>query len=162
NIPKMNQGIDYYGIVSFDSKIVDQLKRYLREKESRLVERIFTIIQPVFDEAFPTLMPAGEPSFKLADAVEGIKKRFSLLLESSFNRIPKESVTQMRQELDAILWDYTETLEGCVIEFFQQLSLVNLEKWDDDLMQSVKRIKDILLEHIDEVIWSLKRIKQPL
>jgi hypothetical protein len=156
------RSIDFHGIVSLDKRIVDQLNQYLQEKESRLAQQIYQIIQPVHEPVAPVL-PIGEPSgLKLTEALEVFSKKLRQTSKKNFHQTPMAAPDQVIQNMNSMLWEYTEVLEGCVTELFQQIKQVSIDKWHRSLLQVVQSIKELLVHRIEDLIWVIRRLETSL
>jgi hypothetical protein len=157
------RSIDFHGIVALDRRVVEQLDRYLQEKEGRLAQQILNIIQPLSTENLsPSLPnPATASPIKLAEAVEIFTKRIRLLNKKDFVKAHQDGA-QLIKEINVALWEFNEVLEGCVVELFQQIKQVNLDRWRSSLWHVVQEIKDLLLHRIEDLIWTIRRIESPL
>ena len=72
--------------------------------------------------------------------------------------IPKQAHVQTDQivkKLNRICWEFTEVLEGCVVESFKQVKQVSIDRWHISLAQVVHDIKDILIHYIEDLIWTI-------
>ena len=74
----------------------------------------------------------------------------------------KVSPKLVLKNLNAILWEFTEVLEGCVSELFQQVKQVPIDRWHLSISQVVQNIKDILLHYIENLVWMIHRLEKPL
>lgn len=157
------RSIDFQGIVSLDRTLVDQIEEYLQEKETRLAHQLLESIKA------PTVEVFGKPSIpgvgvhlKLSDAVEGLTRKIRTLSESQIKQLSPDQGEGFIKELNTILWEFTQVLEGCVIELFQQIKLVSIDKWGASLFDVVKSLKESLIHYIDDLIWVIKRLEGPL
>ena len=60
--------------------------------------------------------------------------------------------------VNQIFWEYDEVLEGCVKELFQQLEQLGIEHWNGELSQVMDAIKGLLLQHLEDLLWAVKRM----
>ncbi|MGZ3632953.1 MAG: hypothetical protein ACXWM7_01315 [Parachlamydiaceae bacterium] len=150
--------IDFQGMTSFEKTLVEQLRNYLNEKQS--------FYSHLISESIPTEHNAGSPiltsskAHKLSDGVETFTRKVNQAIVSSTT-----SQTQLQyssQHINRILWDYAELLQGIEIELFQQLEQVGIDQWRPQLIEVVEDIKDILLHHIDDLKWAIKRLETQL
>lgn len=152
--------IDFQGMVDLDQKVVDQLELYLQEKESRLAHQILNMLN-VSNETAPVLPTAGTP-LKLSEAVEGFSKQVRLAIQDSNALFSHENAKRVEKEMNAVLWSFTEVLEGCVVELFQQIRQVPINRWHISLSDVVHTVKDILIHRIEDLIWVVRRLDKPL
>lgn len=153
--------IDFQGIVDLDHKIVGQLEQFLQEKENRLAHQILNVIPSEEEAPNPTLPIAGT-SIKLAEAVEGFNKKVRAIVKSQLNQQTRIKVDQVVRELNAIFWELTEVLEGCVVELFQQVRQVPIDRWHVSIANVVHDVKDVLVHYIEDLIWIIRRLEKPL
>ncbi len=156
------RSIDFRGLSDLDQKIVDQLEQYLHQKETRLAHQILNSIQPTVLETFSPLLPFGGGHLKLSEAVEGFTKKVRLLVQGGTNDIPKDNGERVVKELNEALWEFTEVLEGSVVELFQQIKQVSVDRWHLSISRAVHAIKDMLIHYIEDVIWTIRRLEKPL
>jgi hypothetical protein len=71
---------------------------------------------------------------------------------------PDEWKVRVVHPCNELFWSYVEILESSVTELFQQLTQIPLEKWNVELFQAVADIKVLLLRHIEDATWVLKRL----
>lgn len=155
------RSIDFQGIVHLDSKIIEQLEQFLQEKENRLAHHILNAVEVLPVETSAPLLPAGT-SLKLSEAVEGFGKKVRLLKKEQFNDLPSDKRNLTVKEMNASLWEFTEVLEGCVVELFQQVRQVTLDRWHVSIAHVVHAIKDILIYRIEDAMWAIRRLEKPL
>lgn len=156
------QVIDFRGLIDLDRKIIDQLEQYLKEKEARLSHTILNVFPGGSLESSAPILSGEGTTFKLSDAVEGFTRKARLILQNpkmEDNQTIAENVTK---QLNAGFWEYTEVLESCVIELFQQIKQVNVDKWHLSISEVVNTIQEMLDQRIDDLIWAIRRIEQPL
>lgn len=153
--------INFQGIVSLDRSIVDQMEEYLQEKETRLAHTILNVMQPLPAEAYAPLLPGGH--LKLSDAVEGFSKRVRHFNNKAGPQaVSPENAEKIVREMNIALESFAEVLEGCSIELFQQMRQVNVDHWHVSLFHVVTSIKDMLLHRIEDLIWAVRRLENPL
>lgn len=151
--------IDFYSIVFLDRSVVDQLERYLQEKETRLAHQILNLVPPIPQETFSPMLPGGY--LKLSDAVEGFSKKVRLLTTQN-EMLPSESGEKMTKELNQALGEFAQVLEGCAAELFHQVKQVHVDRWHLSLSQVVTKIKDLLLHRMEELMWTIRRLENPV
>lgn len=156
--------IDFQGIINLDRKITEQLERYLQEKETRLANQILHIFQfePNEVEVFSPTLPLTSGSVKLSEAVEGFSKKVRHIIKNMPAQLTSEEGSRVVKEINQVLWDYTEVLEGCVVELFQQVKQVAIDRWHISISQVVQAIKDMLIHRMDDLIWAIRRLEKPL
>lgn len=154
------QPIDFYGIVTLDRSIIEQIEQYLEEKERRLANQILNSIQTdIVDPAMP-ILPNEDFPLKLADAVEGLTKKIRTLTKKEAGQLGKGD--QFITELNMALWEFTEVLKGCAIELFQQIKQVHIDRWHFSLAEVVHTIEGILIHRIEDVVWAIRRLDKPI
>jgi hypothetical protein len=154
--------IDFQGMIDLDWKVVEQLEQFLQEKETRLAHQILTIVHPQSTESFAPVLPSGS-SLKLSEAVEGVSKKIRSLAKSHENsQKPIDQDKRIMEEVNAALWDYTEVLEGCVVELFQQARQVPIDRWHFSIAHVVQAVKEMLTHRIEDLIWAIRRLEHPL
>lgn len=154
------QVIDFRGIVDLDRHIVDQLENYLKEKEILISQQIINVFPASFDSSARTL-PEGNP-YKLSDAVEIFTRKVRMIIQKKIKDDSNNISEKVTKNLNTFFWEYTEALEGCVTELFQQVRQVNIDKWHLSISEVVHIIQDILMHRIDDLMWAIKRMEQPL
>jgi hypothetical protein len=155
--------IDFQGIIHLDRRVIDSLDQYLQEKETRLAYHILHLMQPIYDEPFKPVLPLeASLILKLSDAVEGLTKQIRQLSKERLNHQPSRNVEQIILEINSALWEWTEVLEGCVIELFQQIKQVNIDRWHRSLSKVVLVVKEMLIHRIDDLMWTIRRLENPL
>lgn len=154
--------IDFQGLVDLDPKVVDELSSYLQERETRLTQQILEVIHPTQIESFNPVLPLTGLHLKLSDAVEGFTKKVRSFVSGAINQMPNDKGQRVSKEVNKALWDYTEVLESSVIELFQQIQQVNVDRWHVSLDEVVHSLKDLLHHHLEELMWAIKRLEKPL
>lgn len=158
------RSIDFQGVMTLDRGVVEQLDHYLMEKESRLAHQILNIISLVpdpSDSSSPSL-PNPSQSIKLSEVIGKFTKRIRQLTKHDLNQIAHPDANQVIEDINLALWEFTEVLEGGVIELFQQIKQVNVDRWRQSFTHVIHDIKDILLHYIDDLIWAIRRLEDPL
>ncbi|MBA3720970.1 MAG: hypothetical protein H0W88_01045 [Parachlamydiaceae bacterium] len=155
--------IDFHGIVSLDKSLVEQIESYLQEKETRLANQILNCIPTTAVETTKPILPTGIwVHLKLSDALEVFSKKIRLLSREQLLAISPDKGEKIIKDLNATFWEFTEVLEGCVVELFQQIKLVNVDQWHRSISEVVKAIKDMLMHYLDDLIWVIRRLETPL
>jgi hypothetical protein len=152
--------IDFEAILSLDEPLYTQLDQYLYEKEGMLGECIVHSIHIVGETA--QLPSKALFRLKLSEALEHVEKRIGHLTLNPKNR---PTIKDFRMSLDLInncLGNYVKTLEGCVMELFEQLDQVGLEKWHKDLPSVFNDLNVMLTHRIEEVSWAIRRLEKLL
>lgn len=148
-----NHQIDYYGLLSLNYHVIDLVNEFLREREGRLVSQLLSVL-PIH------ISVAGNA--KLSDAVDGFSKQIRDLAKDRGRHPNKMKHAEIIAKINPYLWDYTELLEGCVAELFQQLKMIGIEQWNHELQTVAVTIKDILVHRIEELTWMIRRFDQLL
>ncbi|WP_068468321.1 hypothetical protein [Candidatus Protochlamydia phocaeensis] len=154
--------IDFQSLIDLDRKIIDQLEQYLQQKETRLAHQILNMIQPLPSESFAPLLPFAGGQLKLSEAVEGFSKQVRQFIKGGINQMPNDGGQRIVQEMNAALWEFTEVLESCAVELFQQVRLVSVDKWHLSISNVVHAVKDMLIHRIEDLIWAIRRLEKPL
>lgn len=152
--------IDFQGIVALDQRVVEQLDRYLQEKESRLAHQILNMLEPASSES-AQILSTPQVQTKLAEAVDHFTRKIRQLSKKNAS-VSQDEKKAIIKDVNIILWEFTEVLEGCVIELFQQLKQINIDKWRKTLINVVQEIRDLLLQKIDDLIWLVRRLEETL
>ncbi|WP_213105618.1 hypothetical protein [Candidatus Protochlamydia amoebophila] len=156
------RSLDFYSLNNLDQKIVDQLELYLHQRETRLAYQILNAIPSTNLETFsPTLSQEGG-ILRLSDAVEGITKKVRMFVKTDTQRIYQDQDRNFRQHINHALWEFTEVLEGCVVELFQQIKQVRVDRWHHSIFKAVYAIKNILIHYIEDLAWAVRRLEKPL
>ena len=154
---------DYQGIFGLDRKTVNQVDRYLEAKETAASQQILNSIHPYQMGDLPPLLEASPHTLlRLSEAVEQLGKKIQKIRDSSEKVTAVQDWKEAAKIINYALWEYVELLEGCITELFQQLEQMDFEYWNIDLFHAVTSMKDIFSHHIDEAIWSIKRLKHQL
>jgi len=181
--------IDFLGIIELDRKIVDQLEQFLQEKRNRLIVRLLKVIplpsqavsidlvEPAstqssssFSLESQSALISNPPSFeqakgktRLTDELDSFSKRVRLSIKRDADS-PQMSVQANRtlKDVNSALWEFTEVLEGCVVELFQQVRQVPIHRWHYSIASVVHDIKEILIHYIEDLLWIIQRLEKPL
>lgn len=134
---------EFQGILTLSKNLVQQLDRFLETRETKTCAALLNLMEA--DSLTPR--PTAPASLKLSETVD--------LLGRKGQKLSGEKISQ-------VLWDYLETLEGCVMELFQQLDQVGVEDWSIELSYIVKAIQESLLHHLDDLKWAIRRLELKL
>jgi hypothetical protein len=155
------QSYDKQNIIILDEPMAEQLSQYLENKESQLSAKIIEIILQI--EGQPTLKESSAPSFfRLSEAVEDFGRKISRAALVTYPTLIKDKWKFAANEINNALWEYTEVLEGCVTELFQQIEQMGFEQWNVDVIRATTSIKDELTHRMDDLIWAIRRLEQQL
>ena len=155
--------IDFQGIVTLDRPLVEQLSRFLDEKESQLGWTINKSIPPIPGESIaPVLSPSPQATLKLSESIEAFGKKVRQISRNSKTLFSKDDWQKTVRIINAALWDYVEALEGTVTELFQQVEQVGFEQWHDELSKVVENIKELVLHHMEDLAWAIRRLESQL
>lgn len=151
--------IDFQGIIGLDTSLIHQIDRYLQEKETRLALQILNSL--TIESAKPSLSPGPDQFLKMSDAVEGFTKKIRQLTPRQ-DEASQTAGKNLVKDLNTTLWEFTEVLEGCVVELFEQIKQVRIDQWDRNLVDVVQSIKEMLVHHIDDLMWTIQRLEKPV
>ncbi|HEY4831624.1 MAG TPA: hypothetical protein VIH61_03590 [Waddliaceae bacterium] len=155
--------IDFQGIITLDRPLVEQLKSYLREKETQVSLSILHAIHTLPRERLPSALPYdAQGQIKLADAVEAFSKKIHKIGTSKPFSVSPDDWEMATRQINNSLWEYAEVLESCVSELFLQLQQIGFEQWKPELMNVVNNIKTMLNHRLDDLIWKIKRTEELL
>lgn len=155
------QPIDFQRIVALDKTLVEQLQKYLQEKEADLGNALLASV-PQVASGSPVIPPTRALKLKLSDATEGFGKKLRQIIQASDESLPPDTWKEVGQFVNQSFWEYEEVLEGCVKELFQQLDQLGIEQWNAELSQVLDSIKDTLIHSIEDLVWALKRVESQL
>lgn len=141
---------DFYGILSLDRTLVEKLRTFLNERESELCESLL--------EGVPS---AGRPhlrgsSIRYSETLDILSRRIKQLKEEE---VVGSDWHALASKVNAILWRYVEVLEGAILELFQQLKQMGLDKWSKDLFQTVESLNELLYHRVEDLIWTFHRLE---
>lgn len=152
--------IDFEGLISLNQPLNDLLDQYLFEKEGQLGEQIVQAIHIVKGEC--QLPSKTLFRMKLSESLERSEKYIRQLALSKENRPDAKDFKETVTLLNKHLWHYVEILEGCVVELFQQLEQLGLEKWHSQLLLTINSIKILLMHRMEDLTWAIKRLEDLL
>ena len=153
--------INFQGLVDLDPSVIEQLHIYFQERETGLAHKILDSIHPIPIEPFNPILPLLGP-LKLSEAVEGFTKKSRSFASGKLPQVPNDNGESLLRELNQSLWDYAEVLEGGVVELYEQIHQVSVDRWHVSLKEVVLSIKDLLLHSLEDLIWAIKRLEPPL
>lgn len=149
--------IDFNGIVTFDKPLYDQLDQFLYEREGLLGECIAQAIHTEQEDSEGT--DKYQLRVKLSEALEIFEKKVHQI---SLSQQSFPTLTDFKKTISRInncLWQYVETLDSCVVELFQQLNRLGLEKWHKEMAPVVNSIKILLMHRLQDLSWAIRRLE---
>lgn len=153
------QSYDHQKIILNES-MAEQFSRYLESKEAQLSAKIIDVISQL--EGFPLLKETSNPSLRLSEAVEEFGRKINAATQSPQKNLAKYKWKLAAKQINHALWNYVEVLEGCVIEFFQQIDQMGFEQWNEDAVRTVTYIRDELTNRMDDLIWTIRQLEKQL
>jgi hypothetical protein len=138
------KAIDFQGIVDLDRKVVEQLEQYLQSKENYVAQQILHLIPHHIEKDYPHLLDS-EKKMGLLEATERFSKKVKNKIE-----FPEQYRT-IQKKINDLIWNYTEVLEGCVTELFQQVREVSIDRWHISISYVVQHVKDLLFRRMEEL-----------
>jgi hypothetical protein len=148
-------------IGTLDAVLAEDLDAFLDQRESKLGLEIIAVAQHL--HGAPALEgPSEYVAFRLHEAVEDFGRRVHRAAQVPHGHLISTGFEPVVEQLNKVLWYYTETLEGCATELFQQLNQIGFEYWDIDLFQVVGEIKDGLTHRLQDLIWTIRRLEHQL
>jgi hypothetical protein len=146
----MTDGVSFQKIIDLDRKIIDQLETYLTEEEKHLALLLFEIF-------LPNTKPKND--LQLTIIVEDIDRIIhSMNLQDHQNWLKQQIA--MKEKVNASLWHHTEVLESAVVELFETLKDLPIDRWQISITHVVHRLKDLLFHHLESFIWLVERLEQ--
>lgn len=150
--------INFQGIVVIDKELVGQLRSYLDEKSRLLAEKIVAAF--CGQEA----IESTTTPWVLQEAIRMVNT--TVEAASSEDQGEGASINgpwrPVREAVDAASWEYIEVLEGCTVEFLQQLNNVRLDRLTLEVLQSIDSVRMLVMEHLDRAQESLASVNNAL
>ena len=148
-------------VIVFDESMADKLADYLEEKENLFCLHILRTIE-FFDEIPSLAREETREKLRLNQAMEEFSRKFSRIIHSPKSSFKADDWQHLTNSINDNLWDYTELLEGCVVELFQQISQIGFEKWNVDFVHAVTTMRDELTHHMEDLLWAIVRLEKQL
>ncbi len=149
----------FRGIVNLDLHTARQLSQYLIEKESELSFKIMDTIGHIAENEPEPLAPQlKESPLKIGGAVLLFGKKIRTLATNSGLRAPKGMAEVIAAQIDQQCWNYLEILENCITELFIQMKMLDVTKWNEEMLDAAYSIKMTLMHHLEDLEWTLKRL----
>lgn len=153
--------IDFQGRFIFDEALSRKLKLYLDEKEAQLSNKLVHALYPsVGDPLIPVLPPPMAENLKLAEALELIGQIIRDKSHAAFLKMPVDDWKRISAQWQNALWEYTETIQGCTTELFQQLKQIGFEHWHRELSAILDALKEVLLQKVEGLSSSIQRLEE--
>lgn len=153
------RSINFKGMIELDHSIVGELQTYLVERESLLAVQFFSFLPYIPSLPGSPALPLGETALRFSDTVEIFNKKLKLISSEQAVEFPPEQVVK---NVNKSLWGYTEVLEGCSVELFQQINQVPVNQWHPSIAEVVFSVKEILLHRVEELLWNIQRLQGSL
>ena len=151
--------IDFEGIVSLNEETVSHLHSYLDSKESQLAQGIIHSFPFTPSLEAPSIAsPSSGMKLRLTDAIDAIGRQVRQINEGQLSCPSESEWNEIVLKINKLLWKDLEILEESVTELFQQLSLVGIEEWRIELSHAVSAIKELLIQRMDDLRWTVKRL----
>lgn len=149
----------FRGIVNLDLHTARQLSQYLIEKESELSFKIMDTIGHIVENAPEPIAPQLKDSpLKIGGAVLLFGKKIRTLATNSEFKTPKGMSQVIASQINQQCWSYLEILENCITELFIQMKMLDVTKWNEDMLEAAYSIKMTLMHHLEDLEWTLKRL----
>lgn len=152
------RAIDFQGVHGLTRNLVEQLRHFLDAKEGQLADSILhSITLPPGQFSPPVLASTGHQ--RLSQVCDTFRKRMREISDEQIQKIGwKTSAAQINQAL----WSYVNILKGNVRELFSQVEQAGFERWNGEFFTTVESLKELLLNRIDDLIWTIKHIDDSL
>lgn len=150
--------IDFEGVVALDKTLVDKLNIHLQEEESRLGHQLLDIVHPLRDLPLPS--QSGFGPIKLKEAIEQFIQKLPRLTSNLSQAENKKVVDKISRDVNQAFWEHISLIEGCVTELFQQLRVIDIESWSQNLLQIVDSLKTSFQHRIEELIALINKCNQ--
>lgn len=149
--------IDFQGIVSLDTPLIDYLEQYLQEAEDHVSREI---IESIPSKANSKPLPKINPDLKLklSEAIEIFAKRDYHNGHAKHPLVTKQDINDAIKNINSGLGHYLETIESSVSELFHQLDQLGLERWHERMSLVIGTIKDMLIHRLEDFVWAVKRL----
>ncbi len=147
--------IDFQGVADLDRKLAQQLESYLQMKESDVAKQILRAIPNQLEKEFPDLLESTE-KVSLGEAADLLRRKLQSTIRS------EEQYDMVVKKINRTLWDYTEVLEGCVSELFQQIKEVTIDRWHVSISDVVYHVKDVLLRRMENLSATVYHLETTL
>jgi len=149
------QPIDFQKIVSLDQSLIEQLHKYLQEKEALLAKDILSALPEKKDKK--TL--EQKVPFKLAEAADAFSSTLKKLAKSKKSSLTEELLLEMAKLLEHFFWEYVEVLEGCIKELFQQLEQVEFSLWGQKIAKVLDNLQEMVEHHLEDLSWTIRKLQ---
>lgn len=156
------QPIDFQKIINLDLQFIDQIEKYLQEKETQLTYQILTLFSfNLSKDSIPSL-PLEGVQLKLGEAAEELSKKVRAFLKTKEELISLSDQKKEVKKLNYLLEEFIEILEGCAVELFQQVKKIPLDRWHLSIYPVVSEVKDILAHYVENLNWIIRRLESLL
>lgn len=145
----MSKVTDYYGILSLNRILLDELNHFLELKEAELAEKllVFLLSKSVFREIFEKI-----DLLNVTYAVNLLAERKSEVIS---NEVKKEKLKKINQ----FFWDYAEILEESSLELFHRFKLIGIDQWNQELFRVFESVNELLIYHIEDLLWNISKLE---
>jgi hypothetical protein len=143
---------DFNAGTELNRSFLERLKLYLEKRESQIAwDCLCALDSSVREAGTPQLSLASSTKMRLSQSVDEFNRKIhDLIAQHKLNLPPNESA-QIASELNSILWNYVEFLEGAITELFFEVERVDLRMWSSEIMEVVREIKRVLACALDEI-----------
>jgi len=146
--------INFQGIIVIDKELVDQLRSYLEEKSKFLAHSIV--------DAFTEGVEEGGHAKVALKLDEAVKNAEDLINDRIASKEKINGWRTARESINYASWRYVEVLEGCAMEFLQQLDNVRLDRLTLEVLKTIDSVRVVVAENSHKATDAIRRINTAL
>lgn len=156
--------IDFQGIMTLSPVTIDQLNRYLQDKETYVANYIIHTLQPypAISAAFPHLQPSLETPGTLAEAVKIFSSQMQQITGHPEYPIDYNDWKEVVKKINKESWNYLELIEESIIELLQLIEHMPIEEWNQETTQHVVQVTVMLNQKMADFHGALLLLEKEL
>ena len=154
---------DFNTGTELNRSFLERLNTYIEKRESQIALEALSALERAVKKA-------GEASHSFSfmgqlrsfQGAQLFKQKVEERVFKKDGEVSSENINTLTTELNAILWEHVEFLEGAITELSSQVERIDLRTWSHSVMENVKGIKDLLCNALNDMETTINEFNAAL
>lgn len=154
---------DFNTGTELNRSFLERLKLYIEKRESQIAwDCLLSLDSSLRKPGTPPRLPSPSTKMRLAQCVDEFSRTIHEVITQNRQNLPPNETGQIAAELNSILWNYVEFLEGAITELFFEVGRVDIKMWSSEIMEIVREIKRVVACALDELEVTVNGLNEAL
>ncbi len=142
---------------------LNRLRMFLEKKESQLAHECLHALDRLTSlSPTPKLPTPLDQKLRFSQGIDEFGRRIHEASIRSPKLVQAEEWSRIATQINPILWNHVEFLEGAIEELYFEVARIDLQTWSPETMEVVREVKQMLSTSLDDVEVAVSGLNQAL